>query len=134
MLSKASKSNNYHYNAALKNTARKLRNNSTKAEILLWSDVLRAGYMNGYQFLRQRPILNYIADFVCLNLMLIVEVDGITHEIEEVAARDIIRQQALESVGFTVLRFSDWEVLERRADVAEALIAWIEDFDRNRVG
>jgi Uncharacterized protein conserved in bacteria len=80
-LEKASPTNNYHYNKKLKQYARDMRNRSTKAETLLWDDVLKHSFL-GYQFLRQRPILNYIADFACLELMLVIEVDGMTHEFD----------------------------------------------------
>jgi len=61
--------------------------------------------MKNFQFRRQRTVLNYIADFMCMELMLIIEVDGITHHTEEAIKKDEIRQKALESAGFTVLRF-----------------------------
>ena len=80
----ASKSNNYHYNPLLKQFASKLRNDGTKAEACLWKYVLRAKKFKGYQFRPQRPLLNYIADFMCPELMLIIEVDGITHCDEDV--------------------------------------------------
>ena len=121
----ASPANNHHYNKKLRTYARDLRNCSTKAEILLWDDLLKNGYLFGYQFLRQRPVLFYIADFMCFELMLIIEVDGATHELEEVAAKDAQRQRDLEQVGFTVLRFTDWEVMDRRDEVAEELRVWI---------
>ena len=58
------KQNKLHdYNIRLKEHARKLRKHSTKAEIKVWAHLLRAKKMKGYPFLRQRPILNYIADF-----------------------------------------------------------------------
>lgn len=85
----------------------------TKAEACLWKYVLRAGGMVGFTFRRQRPVLNYIADFMCKELMLIIEVDGITHSYEEVAENDIKRQKCLEEAGFKVLRFSDGEVLNQ---------------------
>lgn len=72
----AAKSNKYHYNPLLKQNARKLRNEGTKSEACLWKYVLRAGNLNGFKFRRQRPVLNYIADFMCPELMLIIEVDG----------------------------------------------------------
>ena len=56
----------------------------TKAEACLWKYVLRAGKMKSFQFRRQRPVLNYIADFMCKELMLIIEVDGITDSWEDV--------------------------------------------------
>ena len=52
--------------------------------------------MEGYQFRRQRPVMDYIADFMCKELMLIIEVDGITHTYPEVIENDCIRQQRLE--------------------------------------
>ena len=76
--------NLHDYNKHLKDNARKLRNHSTKAEIKVWTYLLRAKKMKGYPFLRQRPILKYIADFYCKDLKLIVEVDGWTHEDEAI--------------------------------------------------
>lgn len=76
-------------------------------------------------------MLHYIADFMCFDLMLVIEVDGITHENASVALKDERKTRDLEAVGFTVLRYSDWEVLERRLDVEESLMAWISEFERN---
>ena len=75
---------NHNYNKNLQPYANRLRKEMTKAEACLWKYVLRAGTMKGFQFRRQRPVLNYIADFMCKELMLIIEVDGITHHFEEV--------------------------------------------------
>jgi len=128
----ASPANNHHYNKNLRQRARDLRNNSTKAEIVIWENLLKNGYIRDYQFLRQRPVLFYIADFMCFELMLIIEVDGATHEIEAVAAKDIRRQRDLEQVGFTVLRYTDWEVLERRDEVLQELLDWISNWEKVR--
>jgi len=84
----ASPSNNYHYNKKLQSYANTLRQNMTKAEASLWKYVLRNGLLHGYKFRRQRPVLNYIADFKCPELMLIIEVDGITHLDEDVVGND----------------------------------------------
>jgi len=81
--------------------------------------------MNGYQFRRERPILNYIVDFVCLELMLIIEVDGMTHDDEVARMNDLQRDQKLNEVGFTVLRFSSWEVLNEITDVGITIGEWI---------
>lgn len=70
------KDNFCSYNKSLQPFANKLRKEMTKAEVCLWKYVLRAGQMNGYKFRRQRPVLNYIADFMCKELRLIIEVDG----------------------------------------------------------
>ncbi len=88
-MDKASKSNNYYYNPGLKRYAQKLRSNGTKAEACLWYYLLKAQLFNGFKFRRQRPVLNYIADFMCFELMLIIEVDGISHEYAEQMEYDI---------------------------------------------
>jgi len=108
---KPSSSNNYKYNKNLTSYANNLRKNMTKAEACLWKYVLRAGGMKGFTFRRQRPVLKYIADFMCKELQLIIEVDGITRTYEEVAENDKKRQADLERAGFTVVRFTDEEVL-----------------------
>ena len=96
----------------------------TKAEACLWKYALRAKQM-GYTFNRQRPVLNYIADFMCKELKLIIEVDGGIHSMEDVAKKDIIRQQHLELVGFKVIRFKNEEVLKEINNVREHILATI---------
>ncbi len=98
----------------------------TKAEACLWKYVLRAGKMKGFQFRRQRPVLNYIADFMCKELMLVIEVDGSIHQLEEVMTNDVEKQKALEEAGFTVLRFTNEEVLENINAVTAYIGDWIE--------
>jgi very-short-patch-repair endonuclease len=126
-MEKATKNNNYHYNKNLKTFARQLRSNGSKSEACFWKYLLSNQQFHGYQFLRQRPILNYIADFVCFELMLIIELDGLTHEFEEVLAKDIQKEKDLIAVGFTVFRFSDREVLNRMVDINEILTKWLEN-------
>ncbi len=116
---------NSFYNKKHKGLARKLRNNMTQAEVHLWTRLLRKGQFLGYKFRRQRPIGNYIADFVCLSLQLIIEVDGITHDDEEKKMKDQKRDLDLEELGFTTLRFSDWEVKNRLHDVVEVMTNWV---------
>ncbi len=122
---RASKSNLHCYNKELRSFANDLRHNSTKAEACIWKYVLRVRQMRGFQFRRQRPVLDFIADFMCKELMLIVEVDGITHTYPEVIEQDRIKQRELERVGFTVLRFSDDEVLTDINGVYEVISEWI---------
>jgi very-short-patch-repair endonuclease len=117
---------NHFYNKTLQPFANRLRNDMTKAEACLWKYVLRAKQLKGFQFRRQRPVLKYISDFMCMELMLIIEVDGITHHWEETIKKDEIRQRELESAGFTVLRFTDEEVLNRIQVVIDCLEDWIE--------
>ena len=124
---------NHHYNKNLQPHANRLRKEMTKAEACLWKYVLKARQLKGFQFRRQRSVLNYIADFMCIELMLIIEVDGITHHYEEVTKKDEIRQKTLETSGFTVLRFSDEEVLNHIQAVHHYLEDWIEKKNSSQV-
>jgi len=118
---------NHHYNKTLKNFANTNRNKATKSEACLWKFVLKAGQMMGYQFKRQRPIGNYIADFACLPLGLIIEVDGLSHETEEAEKRDSKRDADLEELGFKTVRFSSWEVLNNIGQVTVQIEDWIKE-------
>ena len=75
------------YKPELKELARQLRNSSTKAEIKLWIQ-LRRKQMLGFDFHRQKPLLDYIADFYCPELNLVIEIDGYSHDFEETQIRD----------------------------------------------
>ena len=75
---------------------------------------------------RQRPVLNYIADVMCLELRLIIEVDGLTHHWEETILKDKKKQTNLEAAGFTILRFTDDEILNNIKIVHDYLENWIE--------
>jgi len=109
---KATRENNLLYNKAQKEFAQDLRYTMTKAAACLWKYALRAKAMKGYTFNRQRPILNYIADFTCKKLNLIIEIDGYTHTLEATIEKDRIKQHDLEKAGFRVLRFTDDEILK----------------------
>src|SRR6266404_2835045 len=87
--------------------ARQLRSNPTDAEMRLWSK-LRRKQIDGHRFRRQVPIGPYIADFVCLERRLVIEVDGGQHS-ESIA--DDARTAWLEGQGFCVLRFWNNDVL-----------------------
>ena len=128
----ARKENYYLYNTNLQPFANQLRKRMTKAEACLWKYALRASKMKGYGFRRQRPVLNYIADFMCKELFLIIEVDGITHQDEHVIENDKLRQTRLEAAGFTVLRFTDDEVLKNMKGVINTLEDWIEKFEASK--
>ena len=126
-MQKASKYNNYHYNSKLKELAKKNRQTLTKSAACLWKYVLGQKQMLGYQFRRERPILNFIVDFACLELLLVIEVDGITHDSEIAIQKDIHRDEILKSAGFTVLRFSSWAVLNKMEDVSIIITSWISE-------
>jgi len=69
----------FPYNSKLKPQARRMRNNPTAAEKRFWYEVLRNKKFFNFNFLRQKVILNYIVDFYCSELMLVIELDGETH-------------------------------------------------------
>ncbi|MFA5556998.1 MAG: endonuclease domain-containing protein [Flavobacteriaceae bacterium] len=117
------------YNPNLKEFARQLRNNSTKAEIILWQKLKRK-QMYGYDFHRQKPIDNYIVDFFCHELMLAIEVDGYSHQFEEVYDKDVRKTQRLNELGVYVLRFTDNEVLKEMFSVMLAIENYITEFEK----
>ena len=110
-----------YYNPRLKQFARDLRSDMTKGEACLWKYALRSKQMKGYTFNRQRPVLVYIADFMCKKLKLIIEVDGISHHHPDIIRNDEVRQQQLESAGFTVIRLTDEEVLNQIQSVRHVI-------------
>jgi very-short-patch-repair endonuclease len=125
----ATKNNHNLYNKNLKVFANQNRKQMTKAEACLWKYVLRSK-QTGFVFKRQRPVLNYIADFMCTPLKLIIEVDGYTHLLEDVIENDIIRQTKLENAGFTVIRFKDEEVLKEIDTVRNKILISIKELEK----
>jgi very-short-patch-repair endonuclease len=98
--------------------AKKLRYESTEAEKLVWR-YLRARRLDGLKFRRQHPIGEYIADFVCLENRIIIEIDGGQHANERNKDRE--REAWLKNQGFKVLRFWNNEVLENLEGVLEVI-------------
>jgi len=89
--------------------ARQNRKNPTEAEAVMWQALRNHFY--GYRFRRQHVIHGYIADFVCLPKKLIIEIDGGYHQEEEQVQRDALRTSELNSLGYTVMRFNNDEVV-----------------------
>ena len=112
------------YNSKLKELARKLRNDSTFSEILLWS-YLKKKQMRGFDFDRQKPIDKYIVDFYCKDLMLAIEIDGESHYGNE--KRDEERDKRLKQLGVMVLRFDDMDVRYNLEKVLESIEKWIDE-------
>lgn len=122
---------NYHYNKNLKELARKLRNNSTLAEVVLWEKILRKKQLRGYSFLRQRPIGNYIVDFFCKDLKLIVEVDGEIHKFRK--SKDIERNNNLKEKGYSIIRFDNEDIILGLPNVVKTLEDFINEFESNKL-
>ena len=98
--------------------AKSLRTNQTDAEQRLWY-YLRAHRFMGMKFKRQKPVGNYIVDFVCFAPMLVVEIDGGQHA--EQVVYDRRRDTYLQGEGFTVLRFWNNQVLNETDAVLESI-------------
>ena len=96
-------------NKELVRNARVLRNNMTRAEIILWSR-LRERKINGYKFRRQQPILDYIVDFYCPELKLIIEADGEIHSLNENSEYDLKRDNILKINGYHIIRFTNFKI------------------------
>ena len=99
-------------------TQRKLRRNMTDAELRLWR-YLKGRQMSGFKFRRQHPFDDYVLDFVCLEAMLIIEVDGAQHAHNTIS--DGARTKNLREAGFKVVRFWNNEVLEQMEAVKESI-------------
>ena len=80
----------------------------------------------GYQFLRQKPIGQFIADFYCPKLKLVIEIDGVSHLLVHNQKRDKLKDHYLQSKGLTVLRIQDDDVKQNMSAVMEALLNWIQ--------
>jgi len=108
------------YNSNLKPLAKKLRNDSTLGEVLLWNE-LKNKQFYGYDFHRQKPLLNYIVDLYCYELELVIEIDGLYHNWEEQDNRDDLRDNELNGYGLTILRFTEQEVRKNMQDVLRTI-------------
>ena len=104
--------------------ARKLRNEATPAERRLWS-YLGNSRLNGHKFSRQMPLGPYVCDFLCRRSKLVVELDGESHA--ATAVHDARRDQFMREQGFTVLRFSNTDVMGNVEGVVAMIGASLAD-------
>ena len=100
--------------------ARALRRQQTEAEALLWKH-LRSRQLLGLKFRRQHPIGPCFADFACIEIGLVIELDGGQHADEGAAAQDTARALCMAAAGFTTRRFWNHEVLQQTAAVLETI-------------
>jgi very-short-patch-repair endonuclease len=103
-----------------------LRRDAPAAERMIWRCV-RNRQLGGCKFVRQEPIGPYIADFVCREKKLIVEIDGATHSTDAEIARDARRTRYLASDGYRVIRFSNERVFENVDGVMEEILRELEN-------
>ena len=107
--------------AGVRVRARALRSNQTDAEALLWSR-LRSRQVGNLKFRRQRPIGPYFADFACMEIGLVIELDGGQHAHEADGNYDRKRSDAMATLGFHTLRFWNHEVLIETTAVLEKIL------------
>jgi very-short-patch-repair endonuclease len=108
------------YDPKLKQPSRTLRNKSTDAEILLWSKI-RLRQISNLIFYRQKPLGGYIVDFYCPKAKLVIEVDGSQHLEQDAKDYDHVRDEFLNSMGLTVLRFTNIDVIDNIDGVFEVI-------------
>jgi very-short-patch-repair endonuclease len=106
--------NTHRINPKTTAKARSLRTEMTYAERLLWQ-VLKNNQLNEHRFRRQHPIGQYIADFACIELKLVIELDGGQHQ--DQIAYDEHRTASMMAQGWRVLRFWNNDVLNNLAGV-----------------
>lgn len=109
-------------NSEITVNARLLRKDMTDVERLLWSRL--RGEQLGVKFRRQHPFLNYVLDFVCLELKLVVELDGSQHA--DAISYDEERTKRLNDADYVVLRFWNNQVIEELENVAEEIYRHVE--------
>jgi very-short-patch-repair endonuclease len=110
---------NNHYNKNLKQFAQELRTQSvSKAEKKIWKSILSKEQL-GERFIRQRPIHNYIVDFFCPKLGIIIEIDGNSHLNK--GEYDFYREEKLKSLGYVIIRFTEGEVLNQLDEVSNKI-------------
>ncbi|MFN8266246.1 MAG: DUF559 domain-containing protein [Chitinophagaceae bacterium] len=116
------------YNPHLKKFARQLRKQMTKAEVVLWQEIRKKEL--GVQFHRQVPLTNYIVDFYCHEILLAIEVDGITHLHEGALEKDQKKEENLNKYGVLVIRFNDEDILNRKSEVLNYIYDLIIDLKK----
>lgn len=109
-----------------KDFRRKLRSEMTQPEKLLWSK-LRASQLDGFKFRRQQGIGDYIADFYCPRVKLVIEIDGESHYVDQGAEKDRVRDKFMTENAITIIRFTNNEINENLEGVLESICAKLQE-------
>ncbi len=102
--------------------ARKARREMSLPEVLLWQRL--KGSPQGIAFRKQHPIGKYRADFYCAAAKLVIEVDGIAHDMGDRPERDAERTERLEMQGYTILRIAASDVLKDADEAAQSIVSF----------
>ena len=113
----------------LQGFAREMRQDSTEPEKRLWARLSRS-QIGGHKFRRQSVIGPFIVDFLCPQKALIVEVDGDTH----VAGSDVARNEALQQLGYQIIRIANHDVMQNIEGVCAAILGALEQAPDRWVG
>src|SRR4030095_3051585 len=105
-----------HNKKILKSTRKRLRNQMTHAEVLLWNQ-LKGRALGGFKFRRQHSIFKYIVDFYCPEAKLAIEVDGVTHIGKEAKLHDNEKENDLKTLNINTLRISNEEIYDNLVTV-----------------
>ena len=111
----------------LKDYARENRKKATLAENMLWENIRNKSL--GVDFRRQHIIADYIVDFVCLDKMLIIEVDGGYHSVAAQREEDESRTERMTRLGFRIIRFTNEEVQNEMGNVLQKIRTYIINSD-----
>ena len=109
-----------------------LRQNATFSEMRLWSGIRKRQIMNK-KFRRQHSINNYIVDFYCAELKLILEVDGNHHNDIIVSENDFLRDQELEKLSYHVLRIDAIELKDNYDQVIHEIELKIVELENEAI-
>lgn len=115
---------NHDADLNIKKKARELRRNLTPSEKIFWNAV-RNGQLNGMHFRKQHPFGIYILDYYCYKANLVIEIDGEIHLNRK--SYDLERTEYLKSTGLKVLRFKNWDVVNRLDWVIKVIKSNLED-------
>jgi very-short-patch-repair endonuclease len=124
------KRNYIPYNINLTKRARDNRKNPTVAEKKMWYRILRSRSFENYKFLRQKPLDNFIVDFYCSELLLVIEIDGDSH-VEQIDY-DNLRTKKLNGYGIEVVRYTNLEVINNIEGVYDDLSRRVEKREINK--
>ena len=95
------------------------------AEAILWKEVLSNQQFYGHQFNRQYPIDNYIVDFICRRLKLVIEVDGYSHQFR--LQEDEKRDRRLRNLGYKMVRITEKEIRNDLSNVIRVLESYLPE-------
>ena len=114
-------------NKKLTGLSKILRRNMTKEEKHLWYDFLKKLPQTIH---RQKVIGKYIVDFYCAEAKLVIELDGSQHSTKSGAEDDFLRDEYLNDLGITVLRYSNIDVFENFEGVCSDINRKIDLFSQ----